>query len=109
MYKLVACWSAPRPEDVEAFEKHYLEVHAPLAQRVPHLQRIVLTRTDGGLEGSPPAFHRVAEMMFASPQDLERSSHSAEWKALRADAGEMVSRFGVSLSVGIGWSTEPRL
>lgn len=102
MFKLIAAWSAPKPSDRDAFEKHYLEVHAPLAKAVPELKRIVLTRTDVGLEGAEPAFHRIAEMAFDDAEALERSAHSAQWKALREDAGVMINRFGVKLDVGIG-------
>jgi uncharacterized protein (TIGR02118 family) len=106
MYKLVACWTAPKPEDLDAFERHYLDVHAPLASRVPELRRLVLTRTDSGLEGAAPAFHRVAEMGFDSPDALARSAHSEAWQRMRADAGAMMSRFGVGLQVAMGWEQD---
>lgn len=109
MFKLIAFWGHPRPEDVDAFERHYREVHAPLATRVPGLRRIVLTRTAFGLEGAAPAFHRVAEMVFDDPAALERSAHSPAWAAMRADAGTMVERFGVSLQVGMGHEETPEL
>ena len=106
MYKLIACWSAPRSEDIEAFEKHYTEVHAPAAAAVPNLVRLVLTRTASGLEGDRPAFYRVAEMHFDSPEALHASEHSPEWAAMRTDAGAIAARFGVSLEVGIGTEVE---
>lgn len=105
MYKLVAIWSAPRPEDVADFEKHYEEVHAPAALAVPGMVELVTTRTSAGLEGSEPGFHRVAEMVFASAAALADSEHSEEWAALRADAGGMIERFGVTLTVGLGEAT----
>lgn len=107
MFKLIAFWSHPRPEDVDAFERHYKEIHAPLATRVPELRRIVLTRTATGLEGAAPAFHRVAEMYFDGPAALERSAHSPAWAAMRADAGAMIERFGVTLQVGMGDEESP--
>jgi uncharacterized protein (TIGR02118 family) len=106
MYKLVALWSSPKPDDVDAFEKHYRDVHVPKARLVPELRRLLLTRTDGGLEGAAPAFYRVAELHFDGPAALEQSSRSPEWKAMREDAGRMIERFGVGLTVGIGWEEE---
>jgi uncharacterized protein (TIGR02118 family) len=103
MYKVVAVWSHPKPADVAAFEKHYLEIHCPLAKAVPELRRIVLTRTAAGLEGGAPVFHRLAEMIFDDEASLERSAHSPQWKALREDAGVMIGKFDVKLDVGIGW------
>lgn len=107
MFKLIAFWGHPKPEDLEAFETYYRDVHAPLATRVPELRRIVLTRTGQGLEGAPPAFHRVAEMLFDDVAALERSAHSPAWAAMRADAGKMIERFGVTLQVGMGDEESP--
>ncbi|AEA22805.1 Ethyl tert-butyl ether degradation EthD [Pseudonocardia dioxanivorans CB1190] len=106
MYKLIATWSAPSAEQLDEFETHYEEVHAPAAAAVPHLRRIVLTRTADGLEGATPGFHRVAEMFFDSPEALEESSTSPQWAAMRADAGGMIERFGVTLTVALGWESE---
>ncbi len=103
MYKLYAFWSAPKPEDVEAFEEHYQKTHAPLAARVPHLRKLVTTRTSVGLEGGEPAFYRVAEMAFDSKEQTEESTHSPQWQDVRADAGSWIEHFGVNMSVSIGW------
>ncbi len=103
MYKIVACWGAPKPADEAAFETHYREVHAPLAAAVPGVRKLVLTRTSDGLEGGDPAFFRVAELLFDSPEQMEACTGSPEWRAMREDAGKMVERFGVGLSVGLGW------
>ena len=102
MYKLIACWSAPRPEDEADFERHYRELHLPAAAASPGLRRLVAVRTDSGLEGSKSAFYRVAELHFDSKADLEASEHSEQWAAMRADAGVMIERFGVTLEVGMG-------
>jgi uncharacterized protein (TIGR02118 family) len=102
MYKIVAIWSAPKPSDVDSFEKHYGQVHVPLAAKVPGLRRLVLTRTAEGLEGGAPGFYRVAELHFDDRESLTQSSHSDAWQAMRQDAGEMLERFGVSLTVSMG-------
>ncbi len=106
MFKLVALWSAPKPADVEEFETYYRDVHVPLARVVPGLRKLALTRTPNGLEGSPAPFYRVAEMYFDDPGAMERSEHSPSWAAMRADAGKMIERFGVSLTVGMGWEED---
>ena len=64
MYKIVATWSAPPADQIEEFEKHYADVHVPRASAVPHLRRIVLTRTVDGLPGGEPEFYRLAEMFW---------------------------------------------
>lgn len=106
MYKLFAFWTAPKPEDVDAFEQHYTQTHAPLATRVPHLRKLVTTRTSDGLEGGEPACYRVAEMVFDSKEQMEESTHSPQWQELRADAGSLIERFGVGMTVAIGTEQE---
>ena len=105
MYKLYAMWSAPKPADQPAFEKHYLGIHAPLAAAVPEIRRLVTSLTAEGLEGGAPAVYRVAEMIFDSKESLERSTHSPEWKKVREDAGVLIEKFGVTLSVAMGDET----
>lgn len=102
MFSLHAMWSPPDEEDVEAFEEHYTETHAPLAASVPNLNKLVTTRASEGLEGGDPAFYRTAEMEFDSQEALHEAEESEEWAKVREDAGEIIERFGVTLEVGIG-------
>ena len=102
MYTLYALWSAPDDEDVEAFEEHYEETHAPLAASVPNLNKLVTTRASEGLEGGDPAYYRIAEMEFDSQEALHEAEESEEWTKVREDAGELIEEFGVSLEVAIG-------
>lgn len=103
MYKIVACWSAPKLEDEAEFEKYYCEVHAQLAAQVPGVRRLILTRTAQGLEGGDASFFRVAELLFDDPDQMKQCEETPQWQAMREDAGKMIERFGVSLSVGLGW------
>ena len=105
MYRVVAIWSAPKPEDVEAFERDYLETHCAKARKVPHLRALELTRTDKGLEGHPPSFYRAAVLAFADEAAFEAAAASPEWRALREDAGQLIERYGVTLTVGNGPDT----
>jgi uncharacterized protein (TIGR02118 family) len=106
MYKAISCWSAPRPGSEEEFEQHYRKVHVPLALRVPNTRRLTLTRTSDGLEEEPPAFYRVAEMFFSDRESMEAAMKTPEWTELRADAAEVIERFGVSLVTGLGTPEE---
>jgi uncharacterized protein (TIGR02118 family) len=106
MYKIVAFWEAPKPSDLESFEKYYQGVHVPLARKVPHMRKLVLTRTEQGLEDATAPFHRVAELHFDNPEAFHRASETAQWRAMREDAGKIVGRFGVTLKAGVGWERE---
>ena len=102
MFKLVALWSHPKSEDVEAFEAAYHATHAPKARALPSLTALETVRVNEGLEGTPPAWHRVAVMIWPDRAAFERDAQTPEWRALREDGGGMVQRFGVTLTASMG-------
>lgn len=102
MFKLLALWSAPAPADRAAFEAYYADVHAPLARAVPHLAKLETILFSEGLEGTPAEHYRAAVMIWPDRAAFESDQSTPEWAALRADAGQMVGRFGVSLTSSIG-------
>jgi uncharacterized protein (TIGR02118 family) len=101
-FKAISCWSFPRPGEEAEFERHYREVHLPLAAAIPGTVSLTVTRTDQGLEDSPPSYYRVAETVFESKEALEAAMTTPQWAALRADAAVMHERFGVTLANGLG-------
>ncbi len=108
MYKMIAYWSAPAPGDLEAFERHYADVHLPRARAVPYLERLSSTLTSDAL-GSPEPYHyRVVEMGFPSREAFELSAQSAAWSEMLACSAEMCARFGVRLTAEAGeaWVSE---
>jgi uncharacterized protein (TIGR02118 family) len=107
VYKLYAVWT--HPEDVEAFEQHYVETHAPLAAAIPGLQRLALTRTSDFLGDGPAPFHRIAELWFEDAEALELAKESPELEAAANDVAEMEARFGVTLHSPAGVSVDAKL
>ncbi|MDQ2803413.1 MAG: EthD family reductase [Pseudomonadota bacterium] len=105
MFKLVAFWSAPKPDEVAAFEEYYAATHVPVAQKAPGLRKLELIRTPKGMEGHAPGFYRVAVLHFDDEQALNRAAETPEWRAMREDAGKMIERFGVSLTTAMGEDT----
>jgi uncharacterized protein (TIGR02118 family) len=101
-FKAISCWSAPRPGEEDEFERHYWDVHVPLAAAISGTVSLTLTRTDAGLEGEPPPYYRVAETVFESREALAAAMQTPQWAALRADAAVMHERFGVTLANGLG-------
>jgi uncharacterized protein (TIGR02118 family) len=101
-FKAISCWSAPRSGEEEAFERHYWNVHVPLAAAIPGTVSLTLTRTEEGLEGAPPSYYRVAETVFESREALAAAMRTPQWGELRADAALMHERFGVTLANGLG-------
>ena len=51
MIKLIALYK--KPEDVDAFEQHYNEVHVPLIKKVPYMSNMVAEKVWGAPRGEP--------------------------------------------------------
>ena len=67
--KLVVIY--PRPTDIEAFEKIYLEEHVPMAvAKLAGKTKIVATKITSSPQWTPP-FHRMVEIHFPSKAALE--------------------------------------
>ena len=56
MVKLVVLYK--KPADVEAFEKHYREIHTPLVQKMPGLTKLEVTRFTGSPRSAATAGSR---------------------------------------------------
>ena len=81
--KLVVLYT--HPADADAFDRHYLDVHMPLAGQVPGLQRAETGRIVAALDGGEQTFYRAAELYFADTDALQAGLGSAEGKATAAD------------------------
>ena len=90
MYKLIALYR--QPEDTAAFDKYYADVHRPLVEKIPGLQKIVMNR---GVEApwGAPAYYLVVEMHFADEATFKTALASPE----NAAAGKDVRKFAGSL------------
>lgn len=73
------------PADPEAFDRHYREVHIPLARKLPGLRRYTTSRDATGLRGGAPCY-LVAELEWDTPDELRAAFASAEGQATAADA-----------------------
>jgi len=89
--KLVALYK--KPADVAAFEKHYTEIHTPLAKNMPGLKRFELSRMSGS-PGGEPKFYMMAELYFDDQEAMFAALGSEEGKAAAKDvmsfAGDIV-------------------
>lgn len=93
MYKLLAIYR--QPPDPVAFDRHYQEVHAPLARRIPGLTRLVVNRATPPPWGGPSPYHLVAELHFPDEPTFSAAMASPENRAaakdLRQFAGDLVT------------------
>lgn len=89
MYKLIAYFT--RPENVEEFDKHYNEVHAPLMARVPGLEKMTVCRNVRAFSGDAP-YYLIAEMQFADKEAFKSAMSSEENKAAGKDVMSFAGR-----------------
>jgi uncharacterized protein (TIGR02118 family) len=71
------------PTDVDAFERHYAEVHIPLANKMPGLRRYSLSRDLRPVRGEP--LYRVAELEWDDLETMQRDVESPAGKATAED------------------------
>ena len=94
MPRLVALYKIP--EDTDAFDAHYRDVHTPIVSRYPNLRDVRLSKLSG-VGGRPSPYYLMAEMVFDSFGDLDEalaSEPGAESaRDLRNFAGAGVSMF----------------
>lgn len=83
--KLVVLYT--RPADVEAFDEHYLSVHAPLVERLPGLLRWEGARLVDTPDRGELTHHRIAELWFEDRAALDAALGSEEGQATAADYG----------------------
>ncbi|MBW0089154.1 EthD family reductase [Pseudonocardia sp. KRD-184] len=87
MIKLTVLYDTPA--DVEAFDAHYLGTHVPLAQAVPGIEKVEVTRFLPGPDGSAPRFHIMAELYFADADAMGAALATPEGKELGADVANL--------------------
>jgi len=80
-----------KPDDIDTFEKHYNEVHLPIVQRWPGLQRTEISRVSGGPMGSPSPYHWIAEMYFADEAALNEALGSPAGGEAGQDFGKIAA------------------
>jgi uncharacterized protein (TIGR02118 family) len=81
MVRLIALYA--QPDDPDAFDEHYRDVHATIVNRYPNLRDLRLTHLAGvGRRAAP--WYLMAEMSFDSADELSA--------ALESDAGAESAR-----------------
>jgi uncharacterized protein (TIGR02118 family) len=90
MVKLVAMFT--KPDDPEAFDRAYFDVHLPLNAKTPGLRRTEVTRVTGAPRGETP-YYLVAEMYY----DDEAAMRAAFASPEAAEAAKQLMTFAKGL------------
>jgi uncharacterized protein (TIGR02118 family) len=89
MVKLVVAYGVP--EDPTAFDEHYANTHAPLAQKIPGLRRFEAGKVLGTPDGTPAPFYLIAELSFDSADELQAAMGTAEGQAAGGDVANFAT------------------
>ena len=81
MPRLIVLYNTP--DDPDAFDAHYRDVHTPIVARYPNVRDMRLIKP-AGVGGREAPFHLMAEMVFDSEADLD--------EALASEAGAESAR-----------------
>lgn len=83
MVKLVALYK--HPEDKEKFDDHYFNVHAPITEKIPGLQKMKVTRFTKSPMGGEGEYYLMCEMYYNDMDALYKGLQSEEGKASGKD------------------------
>lgn len=76
------------PADPAAFDRHYRDVHIPLARRLPGLRRYTIGRDLVAVRGDSPCY-LVAELEWDTMDELQAAFASPEGSATAAAAAHL--------------------
>ena len=76
------------PTDPAAFDRHYRDVHVPLAKALPGLRRYTLSRNASAVRGGEP-FYLVAELDWDDLDALRAAFASPEGRATAEDVAKL--------------------
>ena len=73
------------PKDPAAFDRHYRDVHIPIARKMKGLKKWTIGKVAGTPDGGPAPYYYVADLFMESRADFERLLASPEGQAAVAD------------------------
>ena len=90
--RFLVLWDAP--DNPDYFERHYREVHVPLAKGLPGLRRYTLSRETVPVRGGDPCY-LIAELDFDDMTALREAFQSPAGRATASDVATLCSGAGV--------------
>src|SRR5690625_3755562 len=104
MYKATILYG--HPDDPEAFDRYYREVHIPIARQMQGLTGWTITWLEPDVNGNPPEYYLIAELWAESRQALQAILASEAGQAAARDVEEFATGGAALLfgpaAVGLG-------
>jgi len=89
--KIVTLWGTPN--DADAFEKEYAEIHLPLVASLPGLKGAVASKALNG------PYYRMAELLFEDADSLGGAFGSEQAQKLLADSARLQEAYATTCDV----------
>lgn len=84
MIKMVALYK--HPENKEAFDQHYNEVHVPITAKIPGLRKMEVTKMLANPMGGQSEYYLMCEMYYDDMASFKAAMKTDEAKASAKDA-----------------------
>jgi uncharacterized protein (TIGR02118 family) len=91
MIKMIALYK--KPADVAEFEKRYFEEHLPLANKMPGLKKVEISRIVGSPRGESE-YYLMAQLYFDNKESMMTALNSPESK----EAGKVLMSFAKDIT-----------
>jgi uncharacterized protein (TIGR02118 family) len=82
------------PPDPAKFDKYYFETHTPLAQKMPGLVKLEVSR----FTGENPPYYLMATLYYNTREEREASLNSPEGQAASADVPNFAAADSVTFA-----------
>lgn len=99
MHKILVTYT--RPDNPEAFDRYFSEVHAPMVRKIPGLKKLVINRITGNAMGGEPSLYLLVGLQFGPKEDFDAAMRSEENAAAGRDAVEFCRATGSEFEVFI--------
>jgi uncharacterized protein (TIGR02118 family) len=87
--KLVVLYGTP--DDPATFDAHYRDVHAPLVEKIPGLQRWSSAKFVAAADNGDVPYYQIVELHFADADAIQAAFGSGEGQAAAADYGQIAA------------------
>ena len=75
----------PAPKNIEVFDRHYFDIHVPLAKRISGLRKYEVSEGPIKMPIGTSHVHRIGTLYFDDLAAIERAFASVEGQAAGAD------------------------
>jgi uncharacterized protein (TIGR02118 family) len=89
MAELIVIYKTPK--DAAAFDKHYADIHIPLAKKIPGLRKYQITNGSVGSPAGPSDAYLIATLSFDSVAAIQSAFGTPEGQAAAADLGKFAT------------------